>query len=187
MIWSSGFSDSALNELGGEGGYFMVHVAKVTAQALKPLDQIKDQVAGAWKANERAKRAETIAKQIVEDIKSGKLLADIAKARGAQLAVTQPFTRTREGLNIPLPGALVPALFKSAPGTPETAAGTDAHVIAVVSDVIAADPKADAAGAKRLDEELGNALANDLSTGIATALRERVAVSVDRAALEGAY
>jgi len=180
-------SDSTLAELGGEGGYFIVHVAKVTPQAVKPLEEIKDQVATAWKAEERAKRAETIAKEMVEEIKSGRLLADVAKKHGAQLATTQPFTRTRDGLNTPLPAALVSALFKSPAGTPEMAPANEAHVIGVVSEVTAADPKADADALKRLEEELGSTLANDLSLSLATALRERLSVSIDRAALDSAF
>ena len=151
------------------------------------VEEIKDQVTNAWKAEERAKRAETIAKEMVEEIRSGRLLADVAKKYGAQLATTQPFTRTRDGLNTPLPAALVSALFKSPAGTPEMAPANEAHVIGVVSEVTAANPKADADALKRLEEELGSTLANDLSLSLATALRERLSVSIDRAALDSAF
>jgi peptidyl-prolyl cis-trans isomerase D len=181
-------SDSPMGELaGGEGGYFMVHVDKVTPSALKPLDSIKDEVANAWKAEERAKRADAVAKQMVEQIKSGKLLKDVAEANGAQLVTTKPFTRTREGLNVQLPGAVLAALFKSPPGTPEVAQAGEAHVIALVSEVIAADPASDPDGIKRLRDELAGALASDLSLGLATALRDKLSVSIDRASVNSAF
>jgi peptidyl-prolyl cis-trans isomerase D len=179
-------SDSSMGELAGEG-YFMVHVDKVMPQRLKPLEQIKDEVTAAWKAEQRAKRADAVAKQIADEIKSGKLLGDVAAAHGAQLVTTQPFTRTRDGLNVQLPGALVGALFKSAPGTPEIAPATESHVIAVVSQVIAADPQADRDGVQRVEQELGGAIANDVSVALATALREKFSVSIDRAAVASAF
>jgi peptidyl-prolyl cis-trans isomerase D len=180
--------ESPLGELtGGEGGYFMVHVDKVTPQALKPLDQIKDEVAAAWKADERAKRAEVLAKQMLDDIKGGKLLKDVAEANGAQILTTSPFTRTREGLNVQIPGAILSALFKSPPGTPEMAQAADVHVIALVSDVVAADPAKDADGIARLKDELAGALASDISLGLANALRDKLSVTIDRAAVNSAF
>jgi len=42
-------------------------------------------------------------------------------------------------------------------------------------------------GLAQLEEELGSTLANDLSLSLATALRERLSVSIDRAALDSAF
>lgn len=178
--------DSPLGDL-REGGHYLVHVDKITPSAVQPLDEAKDRVRADWRADQQAQRAEKIAQEMADEIKAGKILADIARARGAKLTTSQPFTRTGLGLDAPLPGALIAALFKSATGTPESAASEDAHVIGVVSQVIAADPAADEDGAKRLNEELASALANDLSSGLATALRERLKVSIDRAAVNSAF
>ena len=178
--------DSPLGDL-RDGGHYLVHVDKITPSAVRPFDEVKDRVRDDWRADQQAQRAEKIALEIAANIKSGKILADIASARGAKLATTQPFTRTGLGLDAPLPGALISSLFKSAPGTPESAASNDAHAVGVVSQVIAADPVADEDGASRLKDEIASALSNDLSVGLAAALRDKLKVSIDRAAVDSAF
>jgi len=178
--------DSQLGDL-PEGGHYLIHVDKVFPAAVRPLEEVKDRVRTDWLAAQRAERAEAIVKDMVAELKAGKLVADVAKARGATLATTQPFTRSRQGLDMNLPGALVAALFKSPPGTPESAAADEAHVIGVVSQVVAADPSADEDGMKHIKDELSSALANDLSTGLANALREQLTVTIDRNAIEKAF
>ena len=177
--------DSALGDL-REGGHYLIHVDKVFPASLRPLDEIKDRVRTDWQAAQRAERAEAVVKVMLDEIKGGKILADVAASHGAKLSVTQPFTRTRTGLDVPLPGSLISALFKSAPGTPESAPAEDSHVIGIVSQIVTPDPAVDAEATDRLKDELSGALVNDLSTSLAGALREKMPVSIDRAAVDSA-
>jgi peptidyl-prolyl cis-trans isomerase D len=178
--------DSPLGDL-PEGGHYVVHVDKIMPAAVRPLDEVKDRVRADWLAAKRAERAETIIKEMVAEIKDGKLLADIVKPRGANIMTTKPFSRTRQGLDLQVPSSLVAALFKSKPGTPESGAGEEAHMIGIVTDVIVPDVDADKEAVSRLKDELGTALANDLSTSLAAALRERLKVTIDRTAIEKAF
>ncbi|MCD6075754.1 MAG: hypothetical protein K0Q70_2637 [Rhodospirillales bacterium] len=178
--------DSPLGDL-REGGHYIVHVDKIIPATVRPLDEVKERVRGDWLAAQRSERAEAIVKEMVAEIKAGKLLADVAGPRGANIMSTKPFSRTRQGLDLQVPSSLVAALFKAAPGTPESGAGEEAHMIGIVTEVIVPDVAADEEAVNRLKDELGSTLANDLSTSLASALRERLKVTVDRNAVEKAF
>jgi hypothetical protein len=60
-------------------------------------------------------------------------------------------------------------------------------MIGIVTDIIVPDVEADKDAVSRLKDELGTALANDLSTSLAAALRERLKVTIDRSAIEKAF
>ncbi len=178
--------DSPLGDL-AEGGHYVVHVDKIIPAAVRPLDEIKDRVRGDWTAAQRSERADALIKEMVAEIKGGKILADVAGPRGANIMATKPFSRTRQGLDLQVPSSLVAALFKSAPGTPESGAGEEAHMIGIVTEVIVPDVAADEEAVNRLKDELGSTLANDLSTSLAGALREKLKVTIDRNAVEKAF
>ena len=86
-----------------------------------------------------------------------------------------------------VPSSLVAALFKAAPGTPESGVGEEAHMIGIVTEIVVPDLAADEEAVSRLKDELGSTLANDLSTSLAGALRERLKVTIDRNAVEKAF
>ena len=60
------------------GGYVVGRVDGVTPAALKPLDQVKDQVVKAWEATERKIRQQRLADELVAAVNSGKTIDDVA-------------------------------------------------------------------------------------------------------------
>ncbi len=60
-------------------------------------------------------------------------------------------------------------------------------MIGIVTEVVVPDLAVDKEAVDRLKDELGSTLANDLSASLAAALRERLTVSIDRAAVERAF
>lgn len=181
--------DSGMEDLAQGAGYFMLHVDKVTPAALEPLDKVKDRVVAGWKTDARTKKAGETAQAMVEDLKAGKPIAEVAQTYKAQVTTSPPFTRSRQGAeNTPaLSGALVSSLFKAKPGTPVAAPGPESYAVGVVGQVIAADPSQDTDGLKALKQELSQAVANDLSDSLTAALRERFRVSIDRDAVDQAF
>jgi peptidyl-prolyl cis-trans isomerase D len=178
--------DSPLGDL-REGGHYLVHVDKVHPATTRPLDEVKERVREDWLAARRAERADAIVKEMLAEIKAGKLLADVAASRGANIMTTKPFTRTRQGLDLQVPSSLVAALFKTQTGVPEIGVGEEAHMIGIVTEIVAPDLAADEEGLNRLKDELASTLANDLSASLAGALRERLKVTIDRSAVEKAF
>lgn len=178
--------DSPLGDL-AEGGHYIVHVDKIFPAAVRSLDEVKERVRGDWLAAQRAERADATIKEMIAEIKGGKLLADVAGPRGANIMQSKPFSRTRQGLDLQVPSSLVAALFKAPVGTPESGAGEEAHMIGIVTEIIVPDVAADEDAVSRLKDELGSTLANDLSTSLAGALREKLKVTIDRNAVEKAF
>ena len=180
-------ADSQLGYLPNGAGHFVVHVDKVFPAVLRPLDDVKMRVREDWLAAQRSERADAIVQEMLSEIKAGKLLAEVAGPRGANIVTTKPFTRTRQGLDLQVPSSLVAALFKVQTGIPESGAGEEAHMIGIVTEIIAPDLVAEADAVNRLKDELAGALSNDLSQSLAGALRERLKVTIDRASVEKAF
>ena len=149
--------------------------------------KVKERVVAGWKTDARTKKAGEVAQTMVDELKAGKPISDVAAAHKAQLSTSPAFTRSNQGGENTLSGSLVAALFKAAPGTPVAAPGPDFYSVGVVGQVIAADPAQDAEGLKALKTELSQAVSGDLSDGLTEALRARLSVSIDRDAVDKAF
>jgi peptidyl-prolyl cis-trans isomerase D len=176
---------SELNDL-GDNGYYVLQVDKVTPASVKPLDAVKPQVIALWQQEKRNAALDALAKEIVTDVKAGKPLAEIASQHKLTPFTTAPLSRA--GGDPKLPPTLVASLFDAKPGTPVYGPGSNGYVVAVVKQVIAADPAKDAAGAAQFADRLVTpGLRNDMLDEFDRALRQRYPVSIDRAAVAHAF
>ncbi len=167
----------------GESGYFVVHLDKVTPPALRPLDKVRSQVRDALLTEKRAEMAGKRAETLVKDIEAGKSLADVVKSFGATRWTSKAFTRTGDGLERRLPGAVVAQIFAGRRGQAVTAGAGEDQVIAVLTNIERANPLADKEGAAQIRAQLNQGIGGDLTAQLAAALRSRFGVSVNQAAL----
>lgn len=177
--------DSALTDV-GDSGYFILHVDGVTNPTLRPFAKVRSDVQLAWKSEQQATAAEKKVKAIMDRLKGSTKLADIAKELKVKLKTTAEFIRTGAGLKAQLPGALVSGLFKAKGNTAVSAASNDTHFIAQVKDIKAANPVADKQGFDQLKTQLRSNISNDISTQLANALRTKLGVTINRAAVDSA-
>jgi peptidyl-prolyl cis-trans isomerase D len=175
---------SQLNEL-GDSGYYMVQVEKVTPSAVKPLDEVREQVIALWQQETRNAALASLAKEIGGEVGEGKSLADIAKARSFQTFTTPPLPRS--GGDPKVPPVLVARLFEAKTGGVVSAKGDDGYLVAQLKDVLPPDPATQAAGAARLSQQLGAQMQDDLLREYDQALRDRYPVSIDQAAVARAF
>lgn len=176
-------TDSALVDA-GERGYFMLHVDKVTKPALRPLARVRAVVTEALRRERSAEAAGKKAETLLGEIKSGRSLAEVAKAHGAKVRTSKPFTRTGDGLQSRLPGDLVAAIFSARRGDAAASQAGEEQVIAVLKDIRRANPLADKEGVARIAEQLNQGIGGDLTAQLAAALRNRLGVSVNQLAID---
>lgn len=174
--------DSALGE-DGENGYFVLHVNKVIKPTLRPFDTVLAKVATVWKNEQQAKSAEKNVKKLMEGLNGTAKITEIAKELGISVKTTEPFLRNGTGLKEQLPGNLISQLFKSNVGKAVSAAGKDAHFIAILKEITAANPITDKPGFDQLSDQLNGGLAEDLTVQLGNAIREKVGVTINRTAV----
>ncbi len=163
-----------------DGGYFILRVDAIAPSAVRPLDEVRDDVVAAWKSDRRREAAQLRALEIVERIESGGKLADIATAEGLNASESKPFDRRGSGAESALvTPALVSDLFRIRPGQATMAEAPGGYVVAQLGQIIPADP----ATMDELASVLGDAMVSDILEQLNTGLRTRFAVEVDQAAI----
>lgn len=157
---------------GPNNSYYALAVEKVIPAARKPFDKVKDQVAADWKQHAIQREQNVVATALMMAVKSGHTFAAAAKAAGFTVTQSAPILRNGpppQGV----PPQLVAPLFGMKPGHPTMVQTQDGFVVAVLSKVVPADPKADPAGYAQLRDALTKTLGNDAQDIYATALRNR--------------
>ncbi|MDB5364525.1 MAG: peptidylprolyl isomerase [Rhodospirillales bacterium] len=174
----------------GDARYVVVRADQITPAALKPLADVKNDVAAAWKADQRAEATRKKAAALLEKANGGATLASLAKEAGAQPATTQPFDRSgATGANSApaLPRDLVAKLFGGKVGVVASADAPDGVVLARLAQIVPADLAQSAAGLAATKQEVERSLANDRAALFMKALRTRYPVQVDKIALDRMY
>lgn len=175
--------ESALTEA-GDDGYFIVRVDDVTEATLRPLSSVRAEVVSAWKAGQRREMAQQKALALIDKLKAGGDLAKLAKQQGLTVSKTEPLGRSGgQGL----PRALIDNLFTARSGQSVMAAATGGHIVARLSETLAANPIADADKVKTLSSELSNSIRGDLMSQLANGLRQRFPVSINAEAINAQF
>lgn len=172
-------SESNLSEA-GPNGYFIVRVDGVTPPTLRPLESVSEEVAEAWKREQRATATAETAQAIVERLRNGAEPSAIAAEMGIEVTTTAAFTRAAVGAADDLPRALIDAIFTIQQGDATTARGAEASYVARLKEVRAADPYADQDVFEALGQQITRSLRDDLKAQLANALRGRYEVSVNQ-------
>lgn len=166
---------TALND----GSYAVAQVTGVTAPALKPLDQVKDQVSADWIAGKQAEMAQAKAKAIVDKLKSAGDLGAEATALGATLKVSKPFFRGEGDPENGVDAALAQSLFKLKLGELVIGDGPDGPIVARVTGITPASPETHADEVKQLSERVAQSLAGDVQQQFYEALKNEIPVERD--------
>ncbi|HYD31830.1 MAG TPA: SurA N-terminal domain-containing protein [Azospirillaceae bacterium] len=168
-----------------EGTYFLVRVDEVTPPALKPLNEVRPQVIAAWTEEQRAKKAAEKAEKAAQRLKDGAALDAVAQEFGGEAKVSEPFTRTAKGAN--LPPQLVAELFTLKPGAVTSAATGDSQVIARLKNIRPADPATAGAALAQVRDQAVKGIAGDLAVQFAEALRQKYPVEIQPRTLQSMY
>jgi len=178
--------ESQLTESGPEG-FFIVRVDSVTPPALRPLESIREQVVSAWKAKQRAEKTKILANKVVERLNSKADIQAVADEFDLAFKTTKPFTRSDQGQVSEIEAALVKKVFDLKPGQTAFERTSEGYQIAIMKEIIAVNPSADADGMKKLAGELGSALKGDMIAGLGESLRNEHGVKVNQALINQLY
>lgn len=135
-----------INRGPGDSGYVWYDVLAITPSRERTLDEVKDRVAARWRDDQIEKRLRAKTDDMVEQLKKGARLADLAQTAGLKVDTAASFKR---GATIPgVSAAGAEAVFVASKGDAGQADGTQAgqRVVYVVTDIV--EPKIDLASAQ---------------------------------------
>ena len=169
-----------------KGDFLVIRTEEIRPVALKPLDQIKDQVTQAWLAEKRAAAAKVRAAEVMEKAKAANGdLAKVAAENGLTAETTPPVTRG--GRTEAVSAQATAAIFLSKPGEVARASAPDAEVVLKVKEILPSDPAAAEKEIATLAQRLRAAVAEDLTASFAQGLRQRYPVRIDKSQIEKMY
>jgi peptidyl-prolyl cis-trans isomerase D len=167
-----------------DGGYYVLRVDKVEPAQTKPLEEVRDELVTAWKADQQVQGAEKLAKELLTRAQAGESLETLQQATaGTELKPIAPITRSDAGTDAGLDASAVELLFATEPGK------VGDRVITVPSGaaLIATDRIERGEPPAELDElkgQLAFDLRGDLLAEYETALRERYQPTVNERLLQ---
>lgn len=165
-------------------GYFVLRVNKVTPSALRPLDSVRDQVASAWKGQQRHKEAKVKAEEIAAKVKGGQSLSQAVTGTRLDVKTVGPFQR---GEKETLPEAVVNAIFQGKTGDVSTGEAPDGYVVAQLREIIPANPATDKDGVAGIQQQLDGAMGNDFLVEYGSALEARYPVRINEKAFDALF
>jgi len=173
-------ADTQLVE-GKEGTWFMVHVDGITSSALRPLADVRDQAVALWEAKQRDEKAKARAEQILSAVQGGKTLEAAAAPFGLKITKVEPTVRTTSfNVRSTVPPEVTAKLFALKPTETATVPGRDGVHVVRLTQIVAADPAADAAGVEQVRNQLRQQVGADMVQEYLQALRDRYGVTVNQ-------
>ena len=175
--------DSAMTEA-GEAGFFILRVDGITPPTLRAFNTVREDVAAAWRAAKQREGAQALAAVIVGAVADGQNLTD----RAAEWRVeVKPVNGVRRGGNQSVINDLLAAkVFKLKLGQAAMERIGDGFRVAVLKKIHAAT-SGPSESRKELTEQLIQALQQDLSSQLVTALREGAGVTINRPAVDALF
>lgn len=167
------------------GMFLLVRVDSITPPRTPPLEEVRARVVELWKAEQRGEAARRRAEDILAAVEKGGTLAEAAAPFNLKPTTTPAIRRdgAAEGQGRFDP-QITGQMFSLKPGGAAVVAGRDGYHVVRLTDVRPADPAADAEAVQQLRAQLGGQIGADMVQEMATALRTRYGVSIDRAVLD---
>jgi peptidyl-prolyl cis-trans isomerase D len=168
------------------GDFFVLRGDTITAAALKPLDQVKDEATQAWLAEKRAAAAKAKAEDIFNKVKAANGdLAKVAAENGLTVETTAPVSRGGRTENVA--PQVAAAIFANKPGELARASAPDAEVVIKVKEIVQADATEAEKETTALGQRLRSQVGQDLSQSFGQGLRQRYTVKIDQQQIQKMY
>jgi peptidyl-prolyl cis-trans isomerase D len=160
-------------------GYFAVTVEDIIPAAPKPIAQVMDAVRSDWTHDAVRREQEEAAAKILTAVKGGKTLD--AAATGLSVQTLPPVGRSTGAPGVPT--QLVEPLFSLKTGEPTMVETPDGFTVAVLTQIVEADPNADPIGYGQIRDALTKTLGDDVQAVLVTAMRARANPTVQSGAI----
>jgi peptidyl-prolyl cis-trans isomerase D len=166
-----------------QDGYVWFDVVGITPSRERSLDEVKDQVEARWREQEIASRLEAKATAILDKLKAGTTLADIAAQDRLKL---ETLTGLKRGeASGPLSASAIAAVFRTAKDAPGKAEASEPgeQVVFRVTDIVVPSVDMASEDAKRTMETLNRGLSEALLAEYIAKLESEIGVSINQSAL----
>jgi peptidyl-prolyl cis-trans isomerase D len=166
-----------------QDGYIWVDVAGITPSRERPLDEVKEQAELRWREQEIATRLNTKATEILDKLKGGATLPDVA---AVDHLTVQTLTGLKRGeASGPLSAGAVDAVFRTAKDAVgrADAAQQGEQVVFRVTDIVLPTLDAASEDAKRTVETLNRGLSEDVFGEYVAKLESEIGVTINQSAL----
>lgn len=172
-----------LNRGPGDSGYLWYDVLAATPSRERTLEEVKDRVVARWRDDEIEKRLRAKTDAMVEDLRKGARLADLAQKAGLKVETAKAFKR---GATVPgISPAGVEGIFTTNKGDPGQANGAQAgqRVVYVVTDIV--EPAVDMASAetKELRDNVQRTSSDEQIAQFVAKLESELKTSINQTAL----
>ncbi|MDX9690634.1 MAG: peptidyl-prolyl cis-trans isomerase [Alphaproteobacteria bacterium] len=132
--------DASPVQEGGNGGYYVVRLDKITPSQARPFDEVKMRVTSAWIQKKQHEKAVAEAEMIAKAIREGKKVADFATTRGVSIRLSKPVSLLGEPDN-DIPSKIAPQMFVMKPGDVITAQTPDKQYVLRLSSIVPVSAK----------------------------------------------
>jgi peptidyl-prolyl cis-trans isomerase D len=172
-----------INRGPGDNGYVWYDVLAITPSRERTLEEVKDRAVARWRDEQIDKKLRAKTDEMVDALKKGAMLADLAQAAGLKVDSAASFKR---GANVPgMASAGVDAVFVAAKGEAGQADGAQSgqRVVYVVTDIV--EPKFDfnAAETKTLRDNVQRTSADEQINQFVQRLEKDVGSQINATAL----
>jgi peptidyl-prolyl cis-trans isomerase D len=164
----------------GDGAYAVVRVSQIVPPQVRPLADVRNEAVASWQTDKRAKATREKADGIIEKLKGGASIADIAKTEKLTVKTTPAFNRATHDSESGLPLSLTARVFALKLGEAAVGESSDSVVVARLKEIKAPDPVKDPATRNQISESLSHSVAADLIDELVAGLRDRYSVTVRR-------
>jgi peptidyl-prolyl cis-trans isomerase D len=166
-----------------QDGYIWLEVAGITPSRERSLDEVKDQVEESWRQQEIATRLNAEATAILDKVKAGTPLAEVAAAGNLKV---ETLTGLKRGeASGPLSAGAVDAVFRTAKDAASKAeAGPPGEqTVFRVTEIVVPSIEAASEDVKRIVESLNRGLSEDVLGEYITKLESEIGVTINQSAL----
>ncbi|HEY6994432.1 MAG TPA: SurA N-terminal domain-containing protein [Xanthobacteraceae bacterium] len=166
-----------------QDGYVWYDVVGITPSHERPFEEVRDQVEARWREQEIATRLNAKATEILDKLKAGSKLADIAAMDRLKVETLSGLKRGEP--SGPLSAAAVDAVFRTAKDAAGKAEATEAaeQVVFRVIDIVVPSLDMASEDAKRMVETLNRGLSEDILAEYIARLESDVGVTINQSAL----
>jgi peptidyl-prolyl cis-trans isomerase D len=169
----------------GDNGLIYFDVLGITPSRERNLDEVKQQVEQRWRNEQIAQRLKAQAAEMLDKLKAGGKLAELAAAKGLKVETATGLTRMRPTEDMPAPVlATVFATSKDAAATAE--ADPTRHIVFRVTNVTVPPLGPQSQEGKRIAEAIRRSLADALLAEYLARLERDIGSSINQSALNQA-
>lgn len=166
-------------------GYIWYEVLGLTPERLKPFEEIKQAAEAKWRETQLRTLLSSKGQELVDKLRSGSSLADLAQQFGVEVKESKPLKRNDQVEDLPNTAILQAFALKEADFGSAAANNGEGRVVFKVSRA-AVPHSADTKSKKELAQILGPQVAEDLIVQYVRALREEFGVNINQSVFDDA-